>query len=364
MESETSLARVDDEYPPSAEVVDDLPGWTGDNPYAFVVGCPRSGTTMFQRMLAMHPRLAILPEVEWLSTAPGDPDAVDADGCVTPQFLRRLLDRPGLGRYARLPVAADEIDALLMSGARVPYDLFAGWLLDRFGAAEGRPLVVNKTVDSAPHVDALARTWPDTRIVHLIRDGRDVALSANGWRRATRLAEQYPTWTGEPITTAALWWEWHVRRAREAGRLLGPDRYFEVQYEQLVRWPEATLSMVCAFLDIPYDPSMCRFHESREVKTPGVDAKHAWRPVTVGLRNWRTQMPEADQARFEAVAGDLLQELCYAPADIAVTPQVIETARVTRAAFDVQPLPARWGAAPTSHVEGAHVSPSQAEPSS
>lgn len=350
MESKVTLAGVDDKRATDPEIAD-LPGWTGDNPHAFVVGCPRSGTTMFQRMLAMHSMLALLPEVGWLATAPGDPAAVDSEGCVTPQFLRRLVERPTLGRYAVLPLPTEEIENLLTSGVRVPYDVFSGWLFDRYGAAQGRPLVVNKTVGNALHVDVLARTWPGARVVHLIRDGRDVAMSANGWRRAARLAETFPTWTDEPVATAALWWEWHVRRAREAGRLLGPDRYLEIQYEQLARWPEATLSVVCAFLGIPYDPAMSRFHEGREVDTPGVDAKHAWRPVTVGLRNWRTQMRRADQAVFEAVAGDLLEELGYAPTDASVSAEAIKTARVTRAAFAAEPLPARWGA-PANHREG------------
>lgn len=342
MNTKLGLARLHDGTEPSAQVVD-LPGWTGQNPHAFVVGCPRSGTTMFQRMLAMHPSLATLPEVGWLATAPADRDSVDADGCVTPQFLRRLADRPALGRYAQLPVSTEEIESLLTSSARIRYNVFAGWLLDRHAATRGRPLVVNKTVGNALHVDALAKTWPHARVVHLIRDGRDVAMSANGWRRAPRLAEKFPTWAEEPVATAALWWEWHVRRAREAGRALGPDRYLEVHYEQLVRWPEAILSVVCGFLGVDYDPAMTRFHEGRETDTPGMDAKHAWRPVTVGLRDWRTQMTHADQARFVAVAGDLLDELGYPPADVPLSREAIAAAGLTRAAFAARPLPDRWG---------------------
>jgi len=210
MSSKLAAAAAQDRS--SAEAIG-LPGWTGANPHAFVVGCPRSGTTMFQRMLAMHPDLATLPEVGWLATAPDDPHSVDADGCVTPQFLRRLVDRPALGRYARLPVAIEEIENLLASHARARFDVFTGWLFDRYGAAQDRPLVVNKTVGNALHVDVLARTWPAARVVHLVRDGRDVAMSANGWRRAPRLAEKFPTWTKEPIATAALWWEWQIGRA-------------------------------------------------------------------------------------------------------------------------------------------------------
>jgi hypothetical protein len=54
---------------------------------------------------------------------------------------------------------------------------------------------------------------------------------------------------------------------------------------------------------------MLRFHEGRTCLEGGRDAKAAWLPVTPGLRNWRVQMAAADVEHFEAVAGDLLEEL-------------------------------------------------------
>jgi hypothetical protein len=56
---------------------------------------------------------------------------------------------------------------------------------------------------------------------------------------------------------------------------------------------------------------MLRFHEGRERTEPNLDAKKAWRPVTQGLRDWRSQMSQQDVERFEAATGDLLDELGY-----------------------------------------------------
>ena len=56
---------------------------------------------------------------------------------------------------------------------------------------------------------------------------------------------------------------------------------------------------------------MLRFHEGRTKNAPGLDPKEAWLPVTPGLRNWRTQMPAPKVERFEAAAGDLLEQLGY-----------------------------------------------------
>lgn len=319
---------------------------SGRNPLAFVVGCPRSGTTLLQRMVGAHHGLAVLPEVPWLATAPGDPARVDTTGMVRPGFLRELAAKGAFGRYAHLPVSAAELLELadaVDGGEPVRFREFAGWLLDRHAVANGAELVVNKTVGAVLHVDALAETFPTARVVHLVRDGRDVAASAMGWRRAPRLAERFASWSAVPLGTAALWWEWHVRLGREAGRALGPERYREVRYEELVRWPAATLGAICAFLGVDYDDGMLHYADGRRRNDADLDAKHGWRPVTVGLRDWRTQLSAEDLGLFEAVAGDLLAELGYADSGVPVPSAAVEAADRLRAGFEGRPLPRRWG---------------------
>jgi len=81
---------------------------------------------------------------------------------------------------------------------------------------------------------------------------------------------------------------------------------------------------------LPYDDAMLRFHEGRTKTDPGLDAKHAWLPITPGLRNWRSQMPVEDVERFEAVAGNLLDELGYPRAVPCPRPEALEHASKIR----------------------------------
>src|SRR5262249_49351538 len=148
--------------------------------------------------------------------------------------------------------------------------------------------------------------------IHLIRDGRDVALSATNWKRkAGRLASLFRTWGEDPVTTAGFWWEWHGRHGREAGHRLGADSYYEIRYEGLVANPAHECMQVCDFLGLSFHEGMLRFHEGRTRAEAGLDAKNAWQPITSGLRNWRADMEAADLQRFEGAAGDLLDELRY-----------------------------------------------------
>jgi Sulfotransferase domain len=102
-----------------------------------------------------------------------------------------------------------------------------------------------------------------------------------------------------------------VRLGREDGAPLGSDLYHEVRYEALVSRPAKECEKLCSFLDLPYDDAMLRYHEGRERPKPGRSAKNAWLRVTPGLRDWRSEMPVQDLERFEAAAGDLLEELGY-----------------------------------------------------
>ena len=90
--------------------------------------------------------------------------------------------------------------------------------------------------------------------------------------------------------------------------------YYEIRYESLIANPAAECAALCSFLRLPYDEAMVRHHERRKASTSSGAATPDWRPVTQGLRDWRSQMSAEDVERFEAAAGGLLDELGYSRA--------------------------------------------------
>ena len=279
------------------------------NPYLFLVGCPRSGTTLLRRMVQAHPQIAITPETHWIVRMFDRRIGLTPHGHVTPALLEQLRQDD---RFVRLDPDFEALERLISGPAPVHYAQFVSAVFDGFGRANGKPLVGDKTPGYSLGVPTLAELWPEARIVHIVRDGRDVCLSAINWtRKLPSLERRFPTWRDEPVITAALWWEWHAHAAHEDGGAIDGGRFHELRYEELVAQPESTCSALCEFLRVPYDDAMVRFHEGRTKSKPGLDAKHAWLPVTSGLRDWRTQLPHDDLACFEAAAGRLLEELGY-----------------------------------------------------
>jgi hypothetical protein len=243
--------------------------------FPFVVGCSRSGTTLLRALLDAHPLLAVPPESHFVLA----PD---------PRVLRRALRR---GPWFGLGIEPPDLRGLDVADA--VRAVFAA-----YGAAHGKPRYADKTPHYVSHLPLLAERFAEARFVHVVRDGRDVALS---------LLEVL--WGPHDLEGAALQWRRRVLEGRAAG--LGPGRYRELRYEALVADPEHELRALAAWLELPYDPAMLdAARRPAAVPYPEHHGRLALAP-TPGLRDWRREMSQADAARFEAVAGDALAGLGY-----------------------------------------------------
>lgn len=275
------------------------------NPYLFVVGCPRSGTTLLQRMLDHHPQLAVANDTHFIPRAI---DGVTGEG--DPPLTSGLVEAVlGYRRFPRLGLA--EATAREAATGVATYGEFVSALYTAYARARGKPLAGEKTPDYVKSLARLHALLPWVRSVHIVRDGRDVALSTLEWARSDKGPGRYTLWEEEPVAVCSLWWRRMVTTGRRDGAALGPARYREVRYEDLVARPGEVLRDLVAFLDLPDAVEMANYHEGKTRLDPGLSAKKAWLPPTPGLRDWRTQMRERDVAVFEAISGDLLSTLGY-----------------------------------------------------
>jgi hypothetical protein len=316
------------------------------NPYLFIVGCARSGTTLLQRMINAHGQIAITPESHWICRLFEQGRGLTPEGVITAELIPLLLEDLD-PRFARLNIRQQELLRLMASDRAVQYASFVSGIFDLYGKAKGKEIVGNKTPGFVRKIHTLRRLWPQARIVHLFRDGRDVCLSMIN--RPLNHVNRGPlcTWAQDAVTTAALWWEWSVGLGRQAGNSLGSGFYYEMRYESLVAHPAQECAALCAFLGVPFEERMLHFHEGRTRTVPPSDAKHAWlpsvgdksefrlRPITAGLRDWRSQMSQAEVEKFEAAAGELLDELGYPRAIPQLRSERLEDASRIRELLDL-----------------------------
>jgi hypothetical protein len=282
------------------------------NPCVFVVGCPRSGTTLLQRMLDAHPLLAVANDTHFIVHAV---DAVAPAWRENPRLLSAEVERlvewsRSYRRFRRLGLDAAAVDRAA-HGAH-DFAAFVSRLYDELARAKGKPLAGDKTPGYVRHLPLLDALFPHARVVHLVRDGRDVALSALAWATPSKGPGRIPSWSEDPVAVSALWWRRRVEAGRRDSGLLGPDRYLEVGYEELVASPGRILIGVARFLGLDFTEDMVAFNRGKARNRPGLSAKKAWLGATPGLRDWRRQMDADDVAVFEALAGDVLEATGYA----------------------------------------------------
>src|SRR5258708_27166188 len=140
------------------------------NPYVFIVGCPRSGTTLLQRMADAHPQMAITHEsqwfdkrwiVEWLDARRG----LTPEGFVTPELISRMVEHP---KFFRSKIGREELFELLGTSQPLSYADFVTRIFDLYGQRKRKALVGNKTPAYLRLLHTLHALSPPPRFVHLI----------------------------------------------------------------------------------------------------------------------------------------------------------------------------------------------------
>ena len=263
-----------------------------------VLGVSRSGTTLLRVMLDRSSGIAIPDEsffIPLLARRHGQ--------TVEPKaFLDNLSRIPNLRGWG---VSTEEVSKRLRSRMKIGEAISA--ILECYATKAGKPRWGDKTPMYMRHLPLLEELFPDAQYVHLIRDGRDAALSFLEMPEGTFTE----TWAhpGDAAQFACLWRK-EVGDARVLGQRVGPDRYLEVRYEDLVTATSQVVESICTFANLPFEPQMIEYAGAVDVSNKPHQQRLLQSP-TPGLRSWREDMSSVDVRAFEAIAGDRLSELGY-----------------------------------------------------
>lgn len=279
-------------------------------PWIFVVGAPRSGTSLLRRLISSHPALYISPEL---------------------RIMELLLIAGVISTHGQLVEPASVNQAGLLRGRR-----FVEQLAKHQLAEKGKRRIGDKYPPYALSVPQLDKLFPGAQFIHIIRDGRDVVSSLartrttnRGWRRAP---------TVPPTAELVRDWVGFVSKARKDGRALSSRRYHELRYEQLLADPAPVMRRLLAFLGEPLTADVLR--GAGEIR-PG--------------RSWRETLSPADWLAFhrDPSAESLLAELGYPPTphpddrniEVEAGRRTASIDRIDARIADGEDIPALWSAA-------------------
>lgn len=262
----------------------------------FIVGTDRSGTTMLRLMLNKHRRLCVPPESHFVSRLvranPMNPSLS--------WFLEQLRGDERFNEW-NLPLTAI---AARVGQKPVTWRLLFDAAFGEYADQHGKPRWGDKTPMYVRELDLLAEVFPDLKVIHIIRDGRDVASSLKSvW------------WNQLSIIEIAIQWRDNLVGARRFGQKAGASTYLEVRYEDLVNNPEPLLRDICRHLGEDYDSQMLKFYEDAEKEVP--THRQAWHGNTKNpvnnssIQRWRRDLTEAEVTLFEWFAGSMLKATGY-----------------------------------------------------
>lgn len=235
----------------------------------FLVGCPRSGTTLLQSMLMAHPRIESFPETKFFARGFGG-------------RRRWVLHETLRGGYLWYLLARWLVENGYMDWGEV-YTLPVSWskdrmaevfrdVLDRLARESGKDVWVEKTPRHLHFVDVICDHLPDAKFIHIVRDGRAVVASMY------QLAHTNPETWGQYQSVERIVRRWN-RCVRDSLQHVSEDHHAAVGYEQLVEAPERVLHALSSFLNVDYDSTMVEdFHrEAQRV----VKSHETWKADTM-----------------------------------------------------------------------------------
>jgi len=276
-------------------------GWRSKAP-VFVIGCGRSGTTLLYHMILSAGNFAVYRTesnvINLLEPRFGD--------LSVPRNKRNLLEAWYDSRlYSLSGLDRDQIGKKVMAEVNNGGD-FLRVIMEEMCRQQGVERWADCTPEHILHLARIKQTIPDALIIHIIRDGRDSALSTEKQGYIRRL----PWDRKPPVMACGLYWDWMVNTGRRDGRALGGD-YTEVHFEELVTNPRETLARLGSFIEHDLDYDRIQKVGIGSVSEPNTSFKAGSDQQFSPVGRWKKSYTKEDLTTMEALIGKTLRELGY-----------------------------------------------------
>ncbi|NET82464.1 MAG: sulfotransferase [Moorea sp. SIO1F2] len=272
----------------------------------FIVGCPRSGTTLLQVLMDAHPDICIPPESH-----------------IFPRFSESFDDYGDLSQNYNLKLFVKDIlndEPIKLWGLKISVPAFCSKLQERsvkgvisrlfelYAEREGKSKWGDKTPQHAMYLKQIKALFPQSRIIHIIRDGRDVAESLSRVLIGPK-----------SIYGIAHRWKKYILSFQEFKKTINSHEFLEVHYENLVKNPKKELSKIFKFLGEDYSeddsevvqdiPETVRKHHYLKAATLHDSLNKSISSQKIGV--FKSKFKTREIEIFESIAGEALTGYGY-----------------------------------------------------
>jgi len=274
-----------------------MPKLNCDNPI-FVYGCARSGTSLLSRILNSHPNISVPYESHLYNTfAPWLKHYGDLN---TEKNRLNLINDMSTVLHDWTP----NIDPIAALNATTQYDFdgIIDGVMYSLAQKEGKSRWGDKSPWHVFYWKEIYKAFPNAKIIHIVRDGRDSSAS---WQKA-RFGPKH-------FLVLAERWRDYLLTVDECRAVIAPENFLDIQYEEILKDPELTIKKICSFLGEEYSPEMLEFHKN---KTPYPTDKTNLANLTKPLmqdnaQKWKKNLTKDEIRIFEAIAKKQLEQYNY-----------------------------------------------------
>mgnify|MGYP003869160255 CR=1 FL=1 len=262
---------------------------TMDKPPIIIGGCPRSGTTLLRTMLGSHPNICAGPEL-----------------AMTMQASEAAINTWNrIGERAKTAYGLEDGDFARAYGKSVEH------ILEIIRQKKGKPRIADKMPQSVQHFPTLCWMLPDSPLIHIIRDGRDVACSIYNYEVEMKDDNGNIMEFAKDPVVGCNYWKWITGRGMILRDHPCSDRYYEIFYENLVRDPEKEMRKLLKFINEPWSDQVLDYFKT-EQNVPEYTHKNVLNPPsTKSIGKWKKQLSKKQKKRIREKCDDALTHLGY-----------------------------------------------------
>lgn len=284
---------------------------------AFILGNPRSGTSLLRLMLNAHPAIGAPPEcgflqwwhstyAGWNATMGKSPETIS--GFVSDLLTSRKIETWELDRR--------KLEQLLVQEEPDSYESLTTLVYLFWARKQGREAqaIVDKNNYYVKHLDELESIWPNARYIFVVRDGRDVACS---YQEVADLRTASPYKPNLPVRIEEIALEWVTNNRNIMNFLASKPQtdFMIVRFEDLINEPQQVLGrIVSIILEQPFHERMLEYYHHNDEPSSTLDWKKKTleRPDPAAIGRFISRLEREDIARFEQIAGQMLNRFGYA----------------------------------------------------
>lgn len=281
----------------------------------FIIGNPRSGTSLLRLMLTNHSDICIPPEcgfIQWWFNKYGNWTKSDTQNKIKVESF--ITDLSQSKKIETWNLDFKKLSFEIETEAPESYPELCKLVIKRYAnQQQKKPFYLgDKNNYYLKHLSLISELFPDARFVSIVRDGRDIACSYRKLQNLDTTSPYKPQLSVE-IRDIALEWVSNLEKTEKLFTSLEKDNYIWVRYEDLVTLPQKTLQRLSDFLDIPYQENMLNYYTSHlEPK-----ALLAWKKKTLekpdasNTKKYLKELSKEEVSEFEAIGQDMLKAFNY-----------------------------------------------------